>query len=242
MASADDDKVFRLLCHLAWLRNYSQAHEKRWTLKWARRVYNSAVHLQFRFVYPHQPQDRVLGADQPLLAEDIERVVSLSADALRPIRDHAPAAPAEDALDVAEATSICDALGEMLDAASKAGWGGAYTPKRHAECDRTVNPLHLLNTWRRRTRGQRKHSEELSEKKLAPDEAMSEFCQGLATELVVRHSRLMTRIPERASEVLHQVADCFYKVDFDSLGSVDSGQRLQTLAAHLLRRNHNVGG
>ena len=155
-----------------------------------------------------------------MLAEAIERVVSLSADALRPIRDHAPAAPAEDALDVAEATSICDALGEMLDAVSKAGW----------------------NTWRRRTRGQRKHSEELSEKKLAPDEAMSEFCQGLATELVVRHSRLMTRIPERASEVLHQVADCFFKGDFDSLGKVDSGQRLQTFAAHLLRRNHNVGG
>ena len=219
MAAADDDKVFRLLCHLAWLRNYSQAHEKRWTLKWARRVYNSAVHLQFRFVYPHQPQDRVLGANQPLLAEAIERVVSLSADALRPIRDHAPAAPAEDALDVAEATSICDALGEMLDAVSKAGWGGPYAPKR-----------------------QRKHSEELSEKKLAPDEAMSEFCQGLATELVVRHSRLMTRIPERASEVLHQVADCFFKGDFDSLGKVDSGQRLQTFAAHLLRRNHNVGG
>ena len=81
MAVLKDDMVLRLLCHLAWLRDTSGSGSKQRTLAWARRVYNSATHLQFRFVYPHRSQDRVIESAQPLLAKAIEAVVDAASEA-----------------------------------------------------------------------------------------------------------------------------------------------------------------
>ena len=93
MATVKDVMVLRLLCHLAWLRDLVGTGSKQRTLGWARRVYNSAAHLQFRFVYPHQPQDRVAEPSQLLLAKVIENVVDAASDAIEPLppvsRSHA---------------------------------------------------------------------------------------------------------------------------------------------------------
>ncbi|MFM8703117.1 MAG: hypothetical protein ACKOHG_04495, partial [Planctomycetia bacterium] len=81
MAIAKDDTVLRLLCHLAWLRDLGGTGSNQSTLGWARRIYNSAAHLQFRFVYPQQSQDRVAESSRPLLAKTIEAVVSDASEA-----------------------------------------------------------------------------------------------------------------------------------------------------------------
>ena len=85
MAPPVDDTVSRLLSHLSWLIGAGEDEEPR-TLGWARRIYNSATHLQFRLVYPHQPTDRVATADTPELAKAIEHLVDVASDAVVPLR------------------------------------------------------------------------------------------------------------------------------------------------------------
>ena len=116
MAVPKDDTVFRLLCHLAWLRDIVGSGPKQSTLEWARRVYNSATHLQFRFVYPHQSQDRVAKSDQPLLAKAIEDVVNAASEAIKPLRSGAVGG--DSALDAATARELRDSLNVLLDTAA----------------------------------------------------------------------------------------------------------------------------
>jgi hypothetical protein len=240
MAASGDNTVFRLLCHLAWLRTETPGDEKQQTLDWARRVYNSSVHLQFRFVYPHQPKDRVAAADQHTLARAIEDVVSLSADVVSPMREGRAGATTTALLDPLVVRDMRDLLGTMLDTASMVGWGGVHAPKEHAECDRPVNPLRLLAKWRRHNRGAGKRSEESPATTAPADEAMAELCKGLATEIVAQHSRVMPRLTVEASKALHDAAAAFLEVDIDSIGKVGRDQWIQPIATHALRRSNRT--
>ena len=240
MAASGDDTVFRLLCHLAWLRADTQGDKEQQTLDWARKVYNSAVHLQFRFVYPHQPKDRVAAADQHALARAIEDVVSLSADAVSPMRECRAGATTSALLDPLVAREIHAALGLMLDKALMVGWGGVHAPKEHAECDRPVNPLRLLAKWRRQNLGTEKRSEVSTATTPPNHEAMADLCKGLATEIVAQHSRVMRRLPAEASKALHNAADAFLGVDIDSIGKLGSDQWIKPIATHLLRRSNST--
>jgi hypothetical protein len=233
MAMAKDDTVLRLLCHLAWLRDLVGTGSKHRTLGWARRVYNSAAHLQFRFVYPHQPRDRVAESSRPILAEAIETVVGAASDAIEPLRS---GAVGEDSgLDTATARELRDSLTVLLDTANKIGWGGVHAPKEDATLDRPVNPLRLLAEWRRRHGGGKQSDPHDASGSTATDEAMVELCKGIATKLVANHSRVMGRVPATAYEAFHAAADAYLAVDVEEFGRTGGDQLIQRLAAQLLR-------
>jgi len=229
MAVPKDDTVFRLLCHLAWLRDIVGRGSKRSTLEWGRRVYNSATHLQFRFVYPHQSQDRVAKSDQPLLAKAIEDVVNAASEAIKPLRSGAVGG--DSALDAATARELRDSLNVLLDTANKIGWRGVHAPKEDATLDRPLNPLQLLAAWRRRRgRGTQTDSDST-----AGEDAMAELDKGIATKLVVNHSRVMGRVPASTSEAFHAAADAYLAVDLDEFGRVGGDQLFQRFVAEMLR-------
>ena len=235
MAIAKDDTVLRLLCHLAWLRDLVGTGSNQSTLGWARRIYNSAAHLQFRFVYPHQPRDRVAESSRPVLAKAIETVVGAASDAIEPLRGRAGAVGEDLALDPATAREVRDALTVLLDTANKFGWGGVHAPKEDAALDRPVNPLRLLSEWRRRHGGGKQAGPHKTSGSTANDEAMEELCKGIATKLVANHSRAMGRVPTTASEVFHEAADAHLSVDLDEFSRTGGDQVIQRFAAQLLR-------
>lgn len=235
MASVKDDVVLRLLCHLAWLREIVGSGSGRGDLGWARRIYNSAVHLQFRFVYPHQSQDRVAEYAQPLLAKTIEAVVSIASEAIEPLRSGAGAVEENWGLDVTSARALRDALTVLLDTATKIGWGGVHAPKEDATLDRPVNPSQLLVKWRRRHGGGKQFGSQDTSESTANDEAMEELCKGIATKLVANHSRAMGRLPTSAFEVFHEAADAHLSVDLDEFSRTGGDQLIQRFASQLLR-------
>ena len=229
MAVLKDDMVLRLLCHLAWLRDTGGSGSKQRTLAWARRVYNSATYLQFRFVYPHQSLDRVIESDGARLAEAIEAVVDAASDAIEPLRGGAGAVEEDSALDAATALALRDALTVLLDTATEVGWGGVHAPKEDVTLDRPVKPLLLLAKWRRR------HGGDAASGSTASDEAMTELCKGVATKLVANHSWVMGRVPDLKSQVLHEVADAYLSVDVNVLGQAGGDQLIQRFVSQLLR-------
>jgi hypothetical protein len=235
MATVKDDMVLRLLCHLAWLRDTGGSGSKQSTLGWARRVYNSAAHLQFRFVYPHQPQDRVAEPSRPVLAKAIETVVGAASDAIEPLRGGAGAVGEDSAIDSAAVREVRDALTVLLDTANRVGWGGVHAPKEDATLDRPVNPLRLLSEWRRRHGGGKQAGPRNTSGSTVNDEAMEELCKGIATKLVANYSRAMGRVPTSVSEVFHEAADAYLSVDLDELGHTGGDQIIQRFAAQLLR-------
>jgi len=235
MAIAKDHTVLRLLCHLAWLRDLVGTGSKHRTLGWARRVYNSAAHLQFRFAYPHQPRDRVAESSRPILAKAIETVVAAASDAIEPLRGGAGAVGEDLALDPATAREVRDALTVLLDTANKFGWGGVHAPKEDGSLDRPVNPLRLLSEWRRRHRDHTRHGLLATSGSPASEDAMTELCKGIATKIVADHSRVMDRLPGPSSLVLHEVADVHLRVDVEELGRAGGDQLIQRLAARLIR-------
>ena len=235
MAIEKDDTVLRLLCHLAWLRDLVGTGSNQSTLGWARRIYNSAAHLQFRFVYPHQPRDRVAESSRPVLAKAIETVVGAASDAIEPLRGRAGAVGEDLALDPATAREVRDALTVLLDTANKFGWGGVHAPKEDAALDRPVNPLRLLSEWRRRHGGGKQAGPHKTSGSTANDEAMEELCKGIATKLVVNHSWVMGRVPASTSEAFHAAADAYLAVDVEEFGRTGGDQLIQRLAAQLLR-------
>jgi len=235
MAVLKDDMVLRLLCHLAWLRDTGGSGSKQRTLAWARRVYNSATHLQFRFVYPHQSQDRVIESDGARLAEAIEAVVDTASDAIEPLRGGAGAVDEDSALDAATALALRDALTVLLDTATQVGWGGVHALKEDVTLDRPVNPLLLLAKWRRRHGGGKLTGGNPASGSTASDEAMTELCKGVATKLVANHSWVMGLVPELASRVLHEVADAYLSVDVNVLGQAGGDQLIQRFVSQLLR-------
>jgi hypothetical protein len=235
MAVVKDDTVLRLLCHLTWLRDLVGTGSKHRTLGWARRVYNSAAHLQFRFVYPHQSHDRVAEPSQRLLAKAIEDVVDAASDAIEPLRSGAGAVEEDSALDAATARALRDALTALLDTATQVGWGGVHAPKEDVTLDRPVNPLRLLSEWRRRHGRGKQSGLHAASNPTASDDALAELCKGIATKLVVDHSRVMRRLPELASQVLHEAADAHLSVDVDEVGQAGGDQLIQRFVSQLLR-------
>jgi len=235
MAAVKDDMVLRLLCHLAWLRDTGGSDSKQRTLEWARRVYNSAAHLQFRFVYPHQSRDRVAESAQPLLAKAIEAVVDAASDAIEPLRSGAGVVEEDSALDAATARALRDALTVLLDTATQVGWGGVHAPKEDVTLDRPVNPLRLLAEWRRRHGGGKQTGGNAASGSAVSDKAMVELCKGVATKLVADHSRVMRRVPELASQVLHEAAAAHLSVDVDEVGQAGGDQLMQRFVSQLLR-------
>ena len=69
--------------------------------------------------------------------------------------------------------------------------------------------------------------------------ATDEFCQGLGTLLVARHSPTMSQVPEKVSEIINKVADTHFSVDVQFLGQAGGDQRLQALATDLLPRRED---
>lgn len=233
MATVKDDMVLRLLCHLAWLRDTGGSGSKQRTLAWARRVYNSTIHLQFRFVYPHQSHDRVAEPAQQPLAKALEAVVVAASEAVEPLRSGDGAEGT--VLDAATASALRDALTALLDTANRVGWGGVHAPKEDATMDRPVNPLRLLSEWRRRHGGGKQAGPLNTSGSTANDEAMEELCKGIATKLVATHSRAMGRVPASAAQVIHKAADAYLTCDLDEFGRQVGDQLIQRLAAQLLR-------
>lgn len=235
MAVVKDYMVLRLLCHLAWLRDLVSTGSQQRTLGWVRRVYNSATHLQFRFVYPHQSQDRITESAQTILAKTIETVVGAASEAIEPLRGGVGAVGEDLTLDPTTARELLDALTVLLDTANKIGWGGVHAPKEDATLDRPVNPLRLLSELRRRHRGGKQAGPHITSGSTANDEAMDELCKGIATKLVANHSRVMKRVPATASEAFHAAADAYLSVDLDEFSRLGGDQIIQRFAAQLLR-------
>ena len=235
MATVKDDTVLRLLCHLAWLRDIVGSGPKQSTLGWACRVYNSATHLQFRFVYPHQSQDRVAEPSQPLLTKAIESVVDAASDAIEPLRSGIETVGEDLTLDAATARALRDALNVLLDTANKIEWRGLHAPKEDATLDRPLNPLQLLATWRRRCRGGTQTGPQTGSDATASEEARVELDKGIATKLVANHSRVMMRVPASTSEAFHAAADAYLAVDLDEFGRAGGDQLIQRLAAQMFR-------
>jgi hypothetical protein len=233
MATVKDDMVLRLLCHLAWLRDTGGSGSKQRTLAWARRVYNSTIHLQFRFVYPHQSHDRVAEPAQQPLAKALEAVVVAASEAVEPLRSGVDVE--ESVLDTTAARVLLDRLNVLLETAAQVGWGGVPAPKEDVTLDRPVNPMRLLSEWRRRRGGGKQSGLHAASVSTASDEAVAELCKGVATQLVANHSRVMGRVPASAAQVLHEVADAHLSVDVDECGRRGGDQVIQRLAAQLLR-------
>lgn len=235
VAAVEDNMVLRLLCHLAWLRDSFEGNSNQSTLRWGRRVYNSVTHLQFRFVYPHRSQDRVAEPLQPQLAKALEAVVKAASDAVEPLRTYADAVKEDFLIDSGTAHDLRDALDALLDTANKIGWCGVHAPKEDVRLDRPINPLRLLWKWQRRHRGGKRPGARDASDSTASDENRVELCKGVATKLVVDHSRVMGRVPATASAVLHEVADAHLTVDIDEFGRAGGDQLVQRFAAQMLR-------
>jgi len=233
MATVKDDMVLRLLCHLAWLRDTGGSGSKQRTLAWARRVYNSTIHLQFRFVYPHQSHDRVAEPAQQPLAKALEAVVVAASEAVEPLRSGVDVE--ESVLDTTTARVLLDRLNVLLETAAQVGWVGVPAPKEDVTLDRPVNPVRLLSEWRRRRGGGKQSGLEAASHSTASDEAMAELCKGIATKLVADHSRAMRQVSASASQVLHEVADAHLSVDVEEFGRLGGDQLIQRLASQLLR-------
>jgi hypothetical protein len=233
MAAVTDDVVLRLLCHLAWLRDMVGGSSKQSSLKWARRVYNAAAHLQFRFVYPHQPHDRVAESAQPLLAKTIEAVVDVASETIEPLRSGFVAD--DSVLDAVATSELRDVVTVLLDTAAQIGWGGTHAPKEDTTLDRPVNPVKLLAEWRRRHGANKQAGPHSGSNSTAHDEAMEELYKGIATKIVAEHSRVMARVPASASELFHTVADAYLSVDLDECSRAGGDQLLQRFAAQMLR-------
>lgn len=233
MAAIEDNKVLRLLCHLAWLKDFADGDSKQRTLGWARRIYNSATHLQFRFVYPHRPLDRVDASSQPPLAKALEAVVAAADNAVEPLRRGA--GDERSSLDSDTARELRDSLDLLLVTANRIGWGGVHAPKEDRSLDRPVNPLRLLSEWRRRHRDHTRHGLLATSGSPASEDAMAELRKGIATKIVADHSRVMDRLPGPSSRVLHEVADVHLRVDVEELGRAGGDQLIQRLAARLIR-------
>lgn len=233
MATVKDDMVLRLLCHLAWLRDTGGSGSKQRTLAWARCVYNSTIHLQFRFVYPHQSHDRVAEPAQQPLAKALEAVVVAASEAVEPLRSGVDVD--ESVLDTTTARVLLDRLNVLLETAAQVGWVGVPAPKEDVTLDRPVNPVRLLSEWRRRRGGGKQSGMHSTSGSSATDDAMAELCKGIATKLVANHSRVMGRVPASASQVLHEVADAHLSVDVDEVGQAGGDQLIQRLAAQWLR-------
>lgn len=235
VATTDDNTVQRLLCHLAWLRDTVRGSAKLRTLEWARRVYISATHLQFRFVYPIRSQDRVDTVSQASLAKALEAIVSAADLAVEPLRSGARQAEANTRLDSHTAHELLDALDALLITANQIGWGGVHAPKEDRSLDRPVNPLRLLSEWRRRHRDHRRVHLNTMSGSQASDDPMAELRKGVVTKIVADHSRVMSRLPAQASRLLHEVVDAYLMVDVDELGRAGGEQLIQRLAARLIR-------
>lgn len=232
--AADDNTLLRLLCHLAWLRDLATDASKRQTLDWARRVYNSATHLQFRFVYPCRPHERVNASHQQSLAKALEELVSTASKAVAPLRTSAGDEVMSKPLSPAIIRELRRTLAAALDTANQAGWGGTHAPKEHAHLDHPASVMRLLAEWRRNRRGYKRPG--MVAKPHAPpdNDAAVELCKGIATKIVANHARTATRISSKAVRTLHEVADAHLTVDMEEFGKVGGDQSLQDLAKTLL--------
>ncbi len=237
MAPPVDDTVSRLLSHLSWLIGAGEDEEPR-TLGWARRIYNSATHLQFRLVYPHQPTDRVATADTPELAKAIEHLVDVASDAVVPLRGPGDwASLVQTPLSTEAAQRLANAVMVVLDLAKAASWGGPFTVERHPDLDRPVDPVRLLAEWRRRSPDVSKGHGATTR----AEDARDEFSKGLATVIVARHSPSARKLPAGASRIFREVAEAYFGADVDALSGDRTGQPLQTYATNMLHPPHDEG-
>jgi len=232
-----DDTVSHLLSHLSWLIGATEDEEPR-TLGWARRIYNSATHLQFRFVYPHHPKDRVATANDLELATAIENLVDAASDVVAPLRVPGDRASLERTPLSAEAVHrLTDAVMVVLDLAMAASWGGPFTVERHPDLDRPVNPVRLLAEWRRRSPDASKRHRSTPR----AEDARDEFSKGLATVIVARHSPAARKLPAGVSRIFREVAEAYLGADVDALSGDRTGQPLQTYATNMLHPPHDEG-
>lgn len=238
MASAEDGVVLRLLSHLAWLNRADDQQSTGPTLEWARRVYNSSVHLQFRFVYPHSDKDRVAKKDQQPLAAAIEAVVSTAAEAVDVIRDTSGAFEGNSQLDNETSSRLQRELGNLLAKANAIQWSGMHTPKEDVRLDQSVNPIRLLSEWRQRHARRRKKQTGAVNEVRPSDEAnpKADFLLGLVTKIVADGSPVIEMMPEAAADIFQQVADAQFSADLEEFRRSQGDPATLKIAEEMLQR------
>jgi hypothetical protein len=229
-----DDIISGLLCHLAWLHKLAASKKAR-TVEWAFRVCNSAVELQFHFVYPHHEKDRVKDKTMvPLLAERIENVVELS----RQLLDVASKKPKHALtrnlpIETRGGTELLKALIELLHAASNSGWREKLEPREGPRFYEPIDPLKKLKAYTRSPLGSAVCR---SADRLPPEDPMADLLEGLAAKIVAEYSPIAQGLPELARKEFKRVANAVYYADqsqFVSEGG-SQAQKIKKLAAALV--------
>lgn len=238
MAPAEDGMVLRLLSHLAWLKRAADQQSTGPTLEWARRVYNSSVHLQFRFVYPHSDRDRVAKSDQQPLAATIEAVVSTAAAAVDVLRDTSSDFNGDSQLDIETSSRLQRELGNLLAKANAIQWSGIHSPKEEVWLDQGVDPIRLLSEWRQR-QDRRRRKQTGAENEVRPDDERNpkaDFLFSLVSKIVVDGSPVIEMMPAAAAEIFQKVADAHFSADLEELRRSQVNQITLKIAEEMLHR------
>lgn len=229
-----DDTVYRLLCHLAWLRKLA-ASEKERTVEWAFRVCNSAVELQFHFVYPHHEKDRVKDKTMvPLLAERIENVVELSRQLLDVASEKPKHVVKQDSpIETRGGTELHEALIELLHAASDSGWRKKIEAGEDPRFYEPIDPLKKLKAYKRSPLGSVVCR---SVDRLPPENPTADLLEGLAAKIVAEYSPVAQGLPELARKEFKRVANAVYYADQSQFVSEGGSQALDRHAARLVEK------
>lgn len=236
-AKDDDDTVLRLLSHLAWLKRAAVELPTGPTLGWARRVYNSSVHLQFRFVYPHGDEDRVAKIDQQSLAAAIEAVVSTAAEVVNALRDIHYLPNENTPLGSDTALDLQKGLADLLAKANAIQWCGVHAPKEDTRLDRPLRPLALLSKWRKRQARERSRERGAARDVLldAENNPKTAFYLGLASKIVADQARANRIMPATAAKIFQQVADAQFSVDLEDFRKSQADPLTVKIAGQMLR-------
>lgn len=230
----EDDIISGLLCHLAWLRKLAASKKAR-TVEWASRVRDSAVELQFHFVYPHHDKDRVKDKTMvPLLAERIENVVELSYQLLDVASEKPKHALKRDSpIETRGGTELHKALIELLQAASDIGWREKLEPREDPRFYEPIDPLKKLKAYKRSPLGSAVCR---SVDRLPPENPTADLLEGLAAKIVAEYSPIAQGLPELARKELKRVANAVYYADQSQFVSEGGNQALDRHAARLVER------
>jgi hypothetical protein len=244
MAAADDHNIPALLSHLAYLHEGLPGEEiQPRTLRWAKRVYNAVVRLQFRYKYRDAGSTTLDRKSEVEIGAAIERVVDLAASVVEPLRAGGTKDRLDQLLQRETAQSIGAALANLLATAQDVGWLTGAAPTRDHDLERRSDVATMLAAWYRAKYGERvtAPSPASDAEPLPAAEAQAEFLASLALKLTAAHSPQVAALPDKAAQIVTDVAEAFFKSACEGLGAEGGNQRLQAIADNARRSRANRG-
>lgn len=241
MAASGDDTVFRLLCHLAWLTGQAEKKDAR-TLEWAYRVYNTAVELQWRYVYPHESSDNVTSANDQKLASSIEGVVSSASEALSVLRtDSYLQVKSDELLPPTTGYEIVSAIDALLDDVCQTKWREGVVAKQQPSCDVAPNPLRNLQRWKSSRRIKPPVNTVTNDTDPATA-TQTELNKGLGTEIVTHNSRVVESRTPAVKEELRKMSKTMREIDVEQCANANAAYGSRIPADILDNMARSLGG